>query len=814
MRILCLPGLLLVCLSSNVALALDLPRLPEGLPTDRIRVRIPGLDQVLKEKPALTTSLDDAKLEVPFLDDFNPASAAPLTEVPYDYEQGWPLVMGGVAEHWAQSYCLHAGRYGPGGGDGYLDAPLAGPLASIIQTVLENSVRHLDVPQRQVQQLIWSILARSRISDLSTELQQAARILLTPEQIRKLDGGALAQIPAEVRDQVFGKLPPLVRMALDAEASLRELLASHADFSALEQVAVLSGDPPASEDDRPVPEGRWSFTPEGCFVRYFPEGYSKTRIQLYVPEVLEIARDDLGRLVSIADQAGNRIETEYTSDTDPATVQDNPPMKAYRFSLVRLVRPQPGQEPQVLELRETGWTFLGVPSAKGRAQQLGDFPGLPDRYRASVKLMEQFRPLLDAVGNNLKLKRNSAYLTSALESLMDLAHYFMGISDALTQAEAPEWAAAHVLLVKRAWMTTLGLLAQGPTEKGEALAPWSPWAAQGTGAPLRLASLAGLEPLRPIRLAQGAWGGGSSGKRQLPKFKPDRRSAVPGNRGRQRLGQSGRSTEDSPGKQAFNRAREAIDMLGKGKLGADILLQGPVDTLRDMVGFAIPDKLLGFIIDWNMDMAKKISQELGGDPPRDDFTEIAVPLVVDIPRLEPGPGLSEARADAINAFAAALQDLVAKMRAAKLSLDRFGGATQTGDDYWAGAQASAVVRQKRAVGEAMLVVSDRLQTLLEELRAEGIEDIIVTEEAALAYQQRLRDEGFSDLELQAARLAGLTDEEIAQARQERLAAAPEELTGSVIEGGWRTVQALYTLGTYLASMGDVSAFGIIYQPTP
>lgn len=45
-----------------------------------------------------------------------------------------------------QSYCLHAGTHGPGGGDGYLYAPPKGPAEDAVMSILHNSAR------------IWSVL--------------------------------------------------------------------------------------------------------------------------------------------------------------------------------------------------------------------------------------------------------------------------------------------------------------------------------------------------------------------------------------------------------------------------------------------------------------------------------------------------------------------------------------------------------------------------------------------------------------------------------------------------------------------------------
>ena len=49
-------------------------------------LNVPGVDDLLKRDPPLTTSFADTWPEIPYLDDYDPKTFAPLEEVPRDAE--------------------------------------------------------------------------------------------------------------------------------------------------------------------------------------------------------------------------------------------------------------------------------------------------------------------------------------------------------------------------------------------------------------------------------------------------------------------------------------------------------------------------------------------------------------------------------------------------------------------------------------------------------------------------------------------------------------------------------------------------------
>jgi hypothetical protein len=183
-----------------------------------------------------------------------------------------------------QSYCLHAGTHGPGGGDGYLHAPPEGAAQEQVVAILRNSVQHPGIAQSDIQQLLWAIIARAKFEDLNPRLKQVASQLLTTRQIATLNRGALDLLPGPALDEAMARMPPLARQIVQAEATLRQMLVDPtASFAQMEAVAVLAGTVGLGPGSRETPSGRWSAHQDGYMIRYLPRGYSHTLVQIWVP---------------------------------------------------------------------------------------------------------------------------------------------------------------------------------------------------------------------------------------------------------------------------------------------------------------------------------------------------------------------------------------------------------------------------------------------------------------------------------------------------------------------------------------------------
>jgi hypothetical protein len=147
---------------------------------------------------------------------------------------------------------------------------------------VRNSVNHPEIDQHDIQTLLWAIVARAKFEDLSTEHKAIAARLLTPRQLASLNRNALDILTT---GPLANNLPGPLRSVMQAEADLRRMLSSPGtSFAELERVAVLSGAVGIGPGSQDVPSGRWSLHPDGYYIRYLPQSYSNTVVNIWVPQ--------------------------------------------------------------------------------------------------------------------------------------------------------------------------------------------------------------------------------------------------------------------------------------------------------------------------------------------------------------------------------------------------------------------------------------------------------------------------------------------------------------------------------------------------
>lgn len=517
------------------------PKIPKIIPD-----KIPGLEDIVKKESPITNKLSDAVTEVPFLDDFNPRGEVPMTVLPRTSDGAFVLEYPGPYVFVCQSYCLHAGAYEPGKGDGYIYAPVKGPQDDIFRHIVQNSIKHPEISQRDVQLLLWAILARTKIADMADELQVAAAKLLTPKEIFEINGGALELVPDAALDKATIDMPPHLRRVVEAEASLRnKFSAGEQRYEELEEIAVRHGVPPIGKGSRNIPGGRWSYVGGGYFVRYFPAGYKKTQIELYAPEPLSVERDKKGRITEISDKFGNLIKTSYNDNIGPLTIPGEPSLKGYAFSSIRFERNDLDNPEKKIEVewKNRGWVFTGVPSGEGEvSSHIDRFSGAKERYRWTKKHKKE----LEHIDRQFSP-------SGSRDEIMNLGGYVRGLVEAISSdlSADEKWKDFDpVNLARKAWQYAVAKREGGYlwSSLNSVISPSSMFASNG--------SLLFL------------FATGSPGEK--PEFDPADNVAMPGNTSSQRLLQSGRPTDcwDAAEKRMFDaidKCFEEHSTIGKGK---------------------------------------------------------------------------------------------------------------------------------------------------------------------------------------------------------------------------------------------------------
>ena len=252
-----------------------------------------GLADVMGDGRPITTEFEDTHPDQTRPADFEPGGYVPFQAVPRDSLGRYLLEPGGRYDFYAESYCIKAGTHGPSGGNGYLYAPLRGPRAAIVQRIVDGAAAHPDIPQRDIQVLLWAIIARVDFSQMDLDKQRTAARLLSPEELFELNGGALGLVSDRAARRLLADVPTSVRRVVEAELALRRLLTEPGStYEQLERVAVLAGVVP--EEGDLIERGQWSWHPDGFYVRYLPYGYQEMYLQIYVPPESEAGPDEAG----------------------------------------------------------------------------------------------------------------------------------------------------------------------------------------------------------------------------------------------------------------------------------------------------------------------------------------------------------------------------------------------------------------------------------------------------------------------------------------------------------------------------------------
>lgn len=423
----------------------QLPDLALPIPLPLPQLPIPDLGDLQQRQTPITTSIDDALWECPWLDAIGTETCVDGMALPRSAAGAFTIQIG----HWLldlQSFCIKPGAERPGEGDAYLYAPLRGPKADLLSRMLVASWRDESVTQEALQEVIWAIIIGTAWEELPPEGQEVAQRLMTPAELADLKRERVGIVPEDQEERVFGALPPAVAQVLRGENLVRRLFATgQHDYASLEAAAV----PPTSavpQTNRPW--GRWSYHPEGFYIRFEPDGYARCRTFIIRPQPVTVQRDAQGRITSFRGADGRQVLVQYAPEPG-RVVPDHPELSVFRFAQVRCLAPDGTVTGQVAD----GWTFVqtvarGVAARPGAGPRLvadggvGDafFDQLQDFYER-IKGYEELKGKVDELNGRIEKQFGRKPTPEELCNFYNVDHFKAGYDAAVKgdNAARAEW---------------------------------------------------------------------------------------------------------------------------------------------------------------------------------------------------------------------------------------------------------------------------------------------------------------------------------------------------------------------------------------
>ncbi|MFW5697979.1 MAG: hypothetical protein ACOCX1_05435, partial [Fimbriimonadaceae bacterium] len=281
----------------------------------------------------------------------------------------WELQPGHyVAE--IESFCAKGYTYGPTEGMGYVYSAWRGSKVEFLRELLSRYNLNEDVSQLDMQLLIWAVLAKTEPSDMRGGARTALVQLMGDRGFELMARGAINHYANEAFADLLSEADDAMRPILRYQNQMRGLFAdANATYEQFEQLAVL---PPPSEPPLSlVPADRWSIHPSGYAMRYKPSGYARTRLEIVVPRVPEVTRDDKNRVTRLEWADGWTLEIGYADEPGLPYGEDSG-LTAYRVDRYAIATGDPETS---FEAEIDDWVFQGVPTGE---------PGAVDQFLYSM----------------------------------------------------------------------------------------------------------------------------------------------------------------------------------------------------------------------------------------------------------------------------------------------------------------------------------------------------------------------------------------------------------------------------------------------
>lgn len=245
------------------------------------------------DKDAITTSIKDAYLTAKWVENFDRYIKT------YNQIKSLKELTSGLSRIELKSYCLKPGLpVNNPNTYSYVLGPLKGTKASLINVIISRSMKHKEIEQKYVQTLIWGIIAGFTYSDYPDDFAKKIDPLLPDEEKNKTS-------TLKLKDILDLPLPKEIKDQLSILTDLRKLISEGIKrYDDLECIAVPQSNPVPSKDDVKIDENCWTLTDDGYYIRPKPGHYSKTKMDIYKPEIVDISYDEKERISRMSSVTG------------------------------------------------------------------------------------------------------------------------------------------------------------------------------------------------------------------------------------------------------------------------------------------------------------------------------------------------------------------------------------------------------------------------------------------------------------------------------------------------------------------------------
>lgn len=212
---------------------------------------------------------------------------------------------------------------------------------------------------------------------------------------------------------------------------------------------------------------------------------------------------------------------------------------------------------------------------------------------------------------------------------------------------------------------------------------------------------------------------------------------------------------------------------------------GTLGTVCVLYAPSLPGRLVCLAIGFSGTAALLLTardlNKLAGDPPDPNFTVVAQPIILTLPRLTTDKGVTQAEADAFNALLTNEEQVIGYAKALLRSIERAQGAIDAGNIFWEKQQLDAVAVYQGKLATLLDEQPALLTNFVNALQAAGFSSLTVTPNDVSNFQQDITQNGLPASLVEKLTQLGADSATIDEIRQAIVEQNPNEVAGNFLD---------------------------------